>query len=241
MDLEYFNAMLGKNATKDDTVVGADPTAGPVIFAPNEYKTVAKKPVHTVDKGAFIKTYSGVNFFPFDPKVEDVNIVDIAHALALQCRFNGHTNRFYSVAQHCIEVAKKCSPENQLWGLLHDAPEAYISDLASPIKKNMPEFQKAEATILRVIVEKYRLHIDTGDSDINPLAPNPYFEPKEVKAVDTRMLVTEARDLLGLFPNPWGMDVEPFSDTVLIPMSPEKAEREYIRAFEELLIRGKMT
>ncbi len=205
------------------------------FFSPGSYNPV---PGHKVDKGAYIKTYSGVNFYPFDPKVEDVNIVDIAHALALQCRFNGHTNRFYSVAQHCIEVAKKCSPENQLWGLLHDAPEAYISDLASPIKKNMPEFQRAEATILKVIVEKYRLKLGSLPNGVPLQHYSGVMEPQEVKDVDVKMLVTEARDLLGLFPNPWGMDVEPYGDMALVPMTPEQSEREYIRVFEELLIRG---
>src|SRR6266496_3875421 len=82
---------------------------------------------------------SGKWFNVFNPKPEDVDIRDIAHALSNQCRFTGHTKEFYSVAQHSVLVSTFCAPEDAAWGLLHDASEAYLSDIASPVKKH-PDF-----------------------------------------------------------------------------------------------------
>lgn len=92
------------------------------------------------NRGPYIQTYTGKKFHPFDPKPEEICIEDIAHSLAHICRFNGHTEFFYSVAQHSLIVAhllKDESPLTQLLGLLHDAAEAYIGDIPAPIK---PEF-----------------------------------------------------------------------------------------------------
>ena len=87
----------------------------------------------------WIETWSGKNFDYVDFNPEAICIEDIAHSLSQKCRFNGHTNNFYSVAQHCLNVMwnlrkKGYSHEVQLLGLLHDAAEAYISDLPSPLK-----------------------------------------------------------------------------------------------------------
>src|ERR1019366_9954250 len=85
------------------------------------------------DDGA-IRTYSGVRFKPLDPDPA-VGISDIAHALANQCRFGGHSSAFYSVAQHSVRVSEICAAEDALWGLLHDASEAYLVDVPAPLKQ----------------------------------------------------------------------------------------------------------
>src|SRR5579885_2784587 len=84
--------------------------------------------------GDWIQTYCGVAFYPLDPRPEEILIEDIAHALSMLCRFTGHVKRFYSVAQHCVYVSHRCDPKDALWGLLHDAAEAYLNDISRPVK-----------------------------------------------------------------------------------------------------------
>jgi hypothetical protein len=102
-----------------------------------------------------IRTFTGVDFNVFKPKPEDMCIEDIAHALSNQCRFGGHTVRFYSVAEHCIKCAEMIDSEHALAALLHDASEAYLVDIPSPLKVAMPEYIENEAEVMRVISEKF--------------------------------------------------------------------------------------
>src|ERR1017187_10636100 len=76
-----------------------------------------------------ITTFSGIHFWPLLPNPADIRIEDIAHALSNQCRFAGHAREFYSVAEHSVRVSQLCPPEDALWGLLHDASEAYLTDV----------------------------------------------------------------------------------------------------------------
>ncbi len=112
--------------------------------------------------GNYLKTYSGNCLDPLNPKKEDINIRDIAHALSYVCRGNGQTTHFYSVAQHCINcekeaVARGYSEKIRLACLLHDAAEAYMSDFIRPIKQLMPEYSVMEKRLLDVIFEKFGL------------------------------------------------------------------------------------
>jgi hypothetical protein len=160
----------------------------------------------------------------FDPKVDTINLVDIAHATSMNCRFNGHLLEFYSVAQHCVLAAhilykETHDPELALWGLLHDASEAYIADLASPIKRQMPEYKKVENGLTEAVMIAFGLETD---------------EPPKVKEVDTRLLVTEARDLM---PESWMLNhghrigAEPYADFKIEGWPPRKAKTEYINAY----------
>lgn len=111
-------------------------------------------------KKAYIRTYTGVKFHIFDPRHENIYIEDISHALSLICRFTGHTSRMYSVAQHSMMVAKelkeKGAPvEVQMFGLLHDASEAYICDLAKPIKDLIPGYAEVEKKIQDMIYFRF--------------------------------------------------------------------------------------
>ena len=90
----------------------------------------------SIRKGDWFQTYSGRQFWPCDPKPEEIYLVDIAHALSNQCRFAGHCQRFYSVAQHSVIVSEQVPFEHAVWGLLHDAAEAYLVDLPRPIKRH---------------------------------------------------------------------------------------------------------
>ena len=101
----------------------------------------------------WIQTYTGKPFDIFEPDQMSINLWDIAHSLANQARFNGHTMEFYSVAQHSIIVSRLVPNhlDMEAIGLLHDASEAYIGDLVRPIKKSMPSYVEVEEKIQRLI------------------------------------------------------------------------------------------
>lgn len=90
---------------------------------------------------ATILTYTGKHYTPFKPSLEDICIEDIAHSLANQCRYIGHTTEFYSVAQHSMHVCGMVPAEYRLEALLHDAAEAYCHDIAAPLKAWLPDYQ----------------------------------------------------------------------------------------------------
>ena len=117
-------------------------------------KTQDTRPEHEAGLGV-IRTYTGININILDPKAEDVCIEDIAHALSQQCRFAGHTSRFYSVAEHSLLCSSMAPRRHALAALLHDASEAYLVDIPTPIKRLMPEYYKAEFRLMEVIAEKF--------------------------------------------------------------------------------------
>ena len=147
-------------------------------------------------RGDWIQTYTGKAFWPLDPRLEDIDIRDIAHSLAYQCRFAGHCHPFYSVAQHSVFVSQLVSARHAGWGLMHDAAEAYITDLPRPLKRSLfgDHFCCVEEEILKIIAKAFHL---------------PPEIPSEVHHADDRMLMTEARDLMGKAPMPWGLRVKP--------------------------------
>lgn len=99
----------------------------------------------------FIRTHSGKNFYPLDARPEDVRIEDIAHSLSHQCRWAGHTSRFYSVALHAIHVSMMLPREHAFAGLNHDNQEAFMCDLPAPVKRGMPEYSAHEDRLAEVI------------------------------------------------------------------------------------------
>lgn len=96
-----------------------------------------------------------IDFNKFKP--EDVDIKDIAHGLSFMCRFNGHCKYFYSVAQHSIRVASILPDDHRLQGLLHDASEAYLADIARPVKMHLPDYKILENRVLSCIFERFDL------------------------------------------------------------------------------------
>lgn len=110
----------------------------------------------------YILTYTKTNFYPLDPAIDDIKIKDIAHALSLMTRANGHFSKFYSVAQHSINCYKEAkergySKRVQLGCLLHDASEAYLSDITRPVKQNIPKYFDFEEKLQKLIYKKYGL------------------------------------------------------------------------------------
>src|SRR5512146_2196359 len=108
------------------------------------------------DRG-WIQTYTGRQFWPFNPHPEDVRAEDIAHALSQVCRYQGHCLEFYSVAQHSVLVSYAVPDHLALWGLLHDAAEAYLADIARPLKHAFPYFMGVEEEIEKVIAFRFAL------------------------------------------------------------------------------------
>jgi 5'-nucleotidase len=172
-------------------------------------------------RGSSLNTYSGALLDPLNPDPKMIRINDIAHALSLQCRFTGHVQTFYSVAQHSLAVSLMCPREDRLWGLLHDATEAYLVDLARPLKAAMPSYRAAETTLMRAICLAFDLPPDM---------------PPAVKAIDDRMLFTEARYLLCVHPE-WERqwEVKPYPRSVLWPdLRPADVEDLFLRTFHSL-------
>lgn len=195
----------------------------------------------------WIQTFTGRQFFPIRPRPGDVCIEDVAHALALKCRFTGHCARFYSVAEHsvrCVQFLGEAvagrhglmSPALAMAALLHDAAEAYLPDVARPIKDRFvvaagdPEsiecedFDAVEGTLLRAIFEGLGL-------------PSAWITLGEatVKYADETLLATEARDLLGPPPAPW-CELPPPMREAISPWRWEIAERQFREMFERLWI-----
>lgn len=178
----------------------------------------------TERKGGWIQTYTGRKFWPLDPRPEDIVVEDIAHALALTCRFTGHVREFYSVAQHSVLVSQNCQPEDALWGLLHDASEAYIADVSRPLKKEWAfrEYRAAEARLEIAICNRFGLPLD---------------KPMSIKAADDTLLTTEARDLMSPLAIGWIHRPEHGYQALaakIQPVGPERAEVMFLNRFDEL-------
>ncbi len=132
----------------------------------------------------YITTYTKKQVYPLKPVAEDIRIEDIAHALSLLCRANGHYSSFYSVGAHCLNCyeeacARRETPRVKMACLLHDATEAYISDVTRPVKKNLSEYQAIEDKLAQTIYEKF-----LG-------SPLTEYEQKMVKIIDDAMLYYE--------------------------------------------------
>lgn len=170
----------------------------------------------------WIITYTGKRFWPLDPRIEDICIEDIAHSLSNLCRFNGHCISFYSVAEHSVLVSENCKPENALWGLLHDAAEAYIGDMLRPLKRNpdfAEKFRAVEAELMACVKIKFGLSFE---------------EPKEVREVDVNMLMTEKPQVTTLNNHVW-TDIQ--GTGVVLPVTikfwePKVAESYFLMRFE---------
>jgi len=136
----------------------------------------------TTLKQAFcIHTFSGIAFDLLNPQPEMILLEDIIHSLSLINRFNGAARFPYSVAQHSLYVASLLPDELKLHGLLHDAPEAYVGDMVSPLKKIMSQYKEVEANISRVVANVFGLS---------------YPAPLEVKKADLAVLSAEREQVL---------------------------------------------
>jgi uncharacterized protein len=159
-----------------------------------------------------ITTATGREVNPLALRVEDIDIRDIAHALALTCRFNGHCRMFYSVAEHSVLVSNLCPPEFALEALLHDASEAYLGDVPTPLKRQWPEYRIAEERAQATIAKCFGL---------------PEAISQAVHDADASALQIEKVRLL--WPTDHASDLTP-----LRGLSPEDAKGEFLQRYSTL-------
>ena len=185
----------------------------------------------TFDQSIWMPTYSGGTFNFTDFKVLDIKIEDISQTLSKICRFNGHCAEFYSVAQHSVNCARivRGGKYAVLGALLHDAHEAYVGDLITPIKWyieskiNISPLQELTDNIQRTINARFGL---------------PAELPAEVYRVDLAMLAVEKRDLLLhdlKWEGDWNLHLEsaPYGFEISECWTPQKAHKEFMKTFEE--------
>jgi uncharacterized protein len=173
--------------------------------------------------GDCIQTYTGKAFWPLDPREDEICIEDIAHSLSLQCRYAGHCNYHYSVAQHSVLVSRALPEKYKLWGLLHDASEAYIIDVPRPIKRFLTNYVEIESNIMSVIAGKFGLSAKM---------------PAEVKRVDSAILHDE---MLQIMKKPQG-DLklpEPPLGITIHQWIPSYAEEVFLETFNDLVYKTK--
>lgn len=170
-----------------------------------------------------ILTYYKHEFCPSDARPDDIDIRDIAHALSFLCRANGHFSRFFSVGSHCINCyneasARGLSAEVRLACLIHDASEAFISDITRPVKTALPDYRALEEQLETVISEKFGLVLSDA-------------EKSELREIDDAMLYYEFLEFADeeLFATPPFLLIRPdFSD---IPF--DQTEKKYLLCYEE--------
>jgi 5'-deoxynucleotidase YfbR-like HD superfamily hydrolase len=153
-----------------------------------------------------IRTFSGIYIDLACPTEDMIYIQDIAHALSMQPRWTGHLPKLYSVAQHSIECCNMAHPKDKLSALLHDASEAYLCDIASPIKSLLSNYKDIENNLMNVIASKFGIV---------------WPPPAAVKEIDAYMLEWE-----------WSSMVLQKQNVTCY--TPDLAERIFLRTFKLL-------
>lgn len=176
----------------------------------------------SIHRGDYIVTVSGKKFYPLAPRAEEIELRDVAHSLANQCRFTGHTSEFYSVAEHSVRVSLmlEYDPTLAMWGLMHDASEAYLTDLAAPVKRSpiMVNYRVAESALMRQVAQRFSL---------------PYPIPDEVKHADAVMLHTEAASFFPEDGTVW-WDMSLVTNTIKHPLTPKQARDSFLTRYRAL-------
>lgn len=200
--------------------------------------TLSKKPSKASKKSSqelswlqagFVRTYTGRKFYPLNPEPDQIDIVDIANSLAKICRYAGHLPWMYSVAEHSIHCSHLVKPDIMLEALLHDAAEAYISDLPRPVKRCLPEYKTLETKVEAVIAEKFQLATDV-------------LTHQAVKYVDNKILLKEFAVFFPTHVEDLNVDVTPSERSFphimdspnYRPLDPEMAKQLFLQQYEIL-------
>jgi hypothetical protein len=172
-----------------------------------------------------ILTASGLSFNLLAPNPDLIEIEDIAHALSHLCRFTGHTRVFYSVAEHSVRVSNIVPPQHALEALLHDAAEAYIGDVSSPLKAQLHEYRNIEFALEQAIRQRFGL----------PPKATPC-----IKQADLTLLATEKRDLMPAHQDDWALlqGITPLPERIAAPLPAHIARWYFLDHFETLTNRA---
>ena len=173
---------------------------------------------------SYITTYTGKHFDPTAPDMTLIDVRDIAHALSLTCRGNGHVKTFFSVGQHCINCAREAelrgySKRVILACLLHDASEAYMSDVPRPFKAALPEYVQAEEQLLEKIYEHFLGSELTEE------------EQRLVKVIDDDMLYYDLKVLLNEPSEKVAPQLKIELDYTVVPF--EEVEKKYLELYQK--------
>lgn len=168
-----------------------------------------------------ITTASGKFFDILKPEEYEFDIEEIATALSNLCRYTGHVNTFYSVAEHSVLVSRIVPERLALAALLHDASEAYLGDVSSPLKKLLPEYQAIEERVQRSIANSFGFQYPFGE---------------EIHAADKRMYWQERQSVAdnGIRDKLWNQNYAATRKVEAMGMSPVMARRMFIKRYREL-------
>ncbi len=176
----------------------------------------------------WIELVSGTQFYFGAPEDHMIHVEDVAHALSMLCRFNGHTRRFYSVAEHAcimsdwVMAQPWATPRDGLTALHHDDAEYVIGDMARPVKVKMPQFKAAETVLDRALARRFGTE---------------YPFPPWLKEIDSRILVDERSNVMNPSTNEWGTDhLKPLGVVFwrVLGRFPAVAKRRYLRRHRRL-------
>jgi len=178
--------------------------------------------------GGWIQTFTGRQAYPMDLRADEIHIEDIAHSLAMQCRYTGHCLRFYSVAEHSVLMARwirgRYGDTLAMQALLHDATEAFLTDVPRPIKPFLPGYREAEARAWLAIAERFGVDVVVAG---------------EVHDADARILVDERAQNMAPSAVEWE-DMPDFGLGVRLEFwTPEQAEAEYLATYWSLIESGR--
>uniref|UniRef100_A0A6M3LJS0 Phosphohydrolase n=2 Tax=viral metagenome TaxID=1070528 RepID=A0A6M3LJS0_9ZZZZ len=189
----------------------------------------------------WMQTYTGIQWFPLEPDSTKVDIVDIAHALSLICRFGGHSLYHYSVAAHSLHVARYMPPEIAIHGLLHDAAETYLGDVVRELKSSLMVMDSgsAENIIYYAALEaRTKVAIYKGLGIHAPGTDKEQEVIQQVRYWDNAVLATEAEQLFPDRVAPWDMDVDknhiPPANVLICQRLPGLVEIDFLEEYEHL-------
>ncbi len=169
-----------------------------------------------------ITTASGRFFDLLKPEEYEYDIEEIATSLSNLCRYTGHVNKFYSVAEHSVLVSRLLPDKLALAGLLHDASEAFVGDVSSPLKKLLPEYKRIEENIQTAIARYYELE---------------YPYPPEVHEADKRMYWQERQEVAnnGVRDQLWHQDLRATRRVSATGLAPHMARRMFLARYKEIM------
>lgn len=172
----------------------------------------------------WMETHTGKQFFFLRPRIEDIDVVDVAAALGKLCRYGGHTLRFYSVAEHSVLLARWLEAQGEdpltvFSGLMHDATEGYLVDVPRPIKHVLKDYKRIEDGLAMAIHDRFGVF---------------YPLPRIVHEADSRILVDERAQVMSDSGNSWGTDaLEPLGVTIQF-WGPDEAPQRFLAEFARL-------